>query len=212
MWRRQVILGVLPVALCLAGQYRPGQQISTGSLLVASDKLADPNFAESVVLIVQYDPDEGTVGIVINRRSDITISRIFPKMKRASTDPVYMGGPVGITAVQALLRLPEKADQAAHVMGDVYVTGAKEVIEKSIAARAGPSKFRLYVGYAGWAPGQLEGEIRQGAWSVLNRGPKVVFDEDPDSLWDRLTRESHMQIAFENLIGSRRSQVFVEPG
>jgi putative transcriptional regulator len=206
MWRIIATLGAVAAALCLAGppnrnsellfgQCRSEQQIAIGNILVASEKLADPNFSHTVVLIVQYDQDDGTVGLILNRRADIPLSRIFPKIKHATADPTYLGGPVAITAGQALLRLPNETDQATHVIGDVYVTGKKDLIEKSIASRADPSKFRVYLGYAGWAPGQLETEVRLGAWSVLHLGPKIVFDEDPDSLWSRLVHESHMQIA-----------------
>jgi putative transcriptional regulator len=199
MWGRFSVLSVLAVALCVAGlpaaQYGSEQRLSIGSMLVASEKLADPNFAESVILIVHYDDNDGTVGLIINRRTELPISRIFPKVKHATQDPVYMGGPVAITAVQALLRWPEKTDQATQVIADVFVTGAKELIEKSITSRLDSSKFRIYLGYAGWAPGQLEAEIRLGAWSVVNPEAKIVFDVDPDSLWSRLMRESHMQTA-----------------
>jgi putative transcriptional regulator len=205
VWGRLGLLSPLAVALCLAGlrnnngnsrnaQYR-SEQLSIGNILVASEKLGDPNFAESVVLIVHYDEDDGTVGVIINRRTEVPLSRIFPKAKHATQDPVYMGGPVAITAIQGLLRLPDKTDQATHVMADIFVTGAKDLIEKSIASRLDPSKFRVYLGYAGWAPGQLEAEIQLGAWSVVNPDPKIVFDADPDSLWSRLIQESHMQTA-----------------
>ena len=172
------------------------QQLTVGKILVASEKLADPNFAESVVLIVQFDAEEGTVGLVINRPTQLPISRIFPKTKPADKDPVYMGGPVGITAVQALLRLSERAGQATHVVGDVYLTGAKELMEQSIVSQSDPSKFRLYLGYAGWSAGQLQAEMRLGAWSIISGSSKIIFDRNPDSLWSRLTQSSRMQIAF----------------
>ena len=201
-----VILGILGVTIGLAAlpagetntreaQYKSDQPASVGNLLVASEKLGDPNFAESVILIVQHDEDEGTVGLVINRRTEVPLSRVFPKTKHATADPVYMGGPVETTAVQALLRIPEKADRTAHIVADIYLSGSKELIEKSVESRLDSLKFRLYLGYAGWASGQLEAEIRLGAWSVLNASPKLVFDRDPDSLWSRLTNESKMQIA-----------------
>ncbi|MBV9763136.1 MAG: YqgE/AlgH family protein [Acidobacteriaceae bacterium] len=170
-------------------------QLNTGSLLVASEKLRDPSFAESVVLILEHDTDVGTLGLIINRRTEVPLARIFPDLKGGSTDPVYAGGPVSITAVQALLRLPGEMDGARHVGDDVYATGSKELIEKAVREHTAPSKFRLYAGYAGWAPGQLEAEARLGAWSVLENRSRLVFDADPDSLWPRLTRESHMQIA-----------------
>jgi putative AlgH/UPF0301 family transcriptional regulator len=97
-----------------------------------------------------------------------------------------------VTAAEALLRSSEKPAQARHVLGDVYVTGSKELIEKSVDSQADPSKFRLYLGYAGWAPGQLEAEIRLGAWSFVSGGPDLVFDREPDSLWSRLI---HREIA-----------------
>jgi putative transcriptional regulator len=206
MWGRVILASLLAVAFAVAAmptpegiwhgaEYGSAQQVSVGEILVASEKLADPNFAQSVVLIVHYDDEDGTVGLVINRRTEIPLSRVFPKTKHAPADPVYMGGPVSITAAQALLRLSQKTDQATPVFADVYITGAKELIEKSVASRLDQFKFRLYLGYAGWAPGQLEAEIELGAWSVLHGGPNIVFDQNPDSLWSRLSRESHMQIA-----------------
>ncbi len=186
----------LAAALCLVS--RAGSQtphLAIGNILLSSEKLADPNFAESVVLLVQYDEAEGTVGLIVNRQTEMRLSQIFPKAKHASADPVYMGGPVGIMSAQALVRLPAKEEGATQISGDIYLTGTKDLIEKSIASRLDSSKFRLYLGYAGWAPGQLEMEIRVGAWSVLSGSSKIVFDPRPDSLWSRLVHESHMQIA-----------------
>jgi putative transcriptional regulator len=150
---------------------------------------------------VHFDDDDGTVGLILNRRTDIPLSKLFPKTKHATHDLAYMGGPVAMTAVQALVRLPDKTNEATHVMADIFVTGAKELLENSVASRLDPSKFRVYLGYAGWAPGQLEAEIQLGAWSAVNRDPKIVFDGDPDSLWSRLIHESHMQTAA--LVGPR---------
>ena len=213
---RQAALAV--VAACLvglsqtpglfAGQPSAGPQVNAGDILVASEKLGDPNFAESVVLILEHDGNKGTLGVIINRRSEVPLSRIFPNIKGASADPVYVGGPVSITAVQALLRLPNEMDETTHVLGDVYASGSRQVIEKSVRAHVVPSKFRLYVGYAGWAPGQLEAEIQIGAWMVLPNRSKLIFDDDPDSLWSRLTRESHMQVAASRFsIGPLRSSL-----
>jgi putative transcriptional regulator len=170
---------------------------------VANEKLGDPNFARSIILIVQFDKEVGSVGLIINRQTEIPVSRVFPKMKRAAKDPVYLGGPLEITGVQALLRLPEKPDQAMHVTADTYVTGSKELIEKSVASQRDPSKFRLYLGYAGWAPGQLQAEIRVGAWSLMSGDAGIIFDRDPASLWSRL---NHSQIAVAPLRNFWNSQ------
>ena len=195
MSRELAVMGVLASILCISAQYGTEQRLAVGDILVANEKLGDPNFAQAVILLLQFDRDEGTLGLVINRPSEIPLSRIFPEIKHASADPVYMGGPVGVTTGQALLRLPGKAEQLEHISGDIYATGDKDLIEKSVSSRDPPAKFRLYFGYAGWAPGQLEAEMRLGAWSVLKGRSKLAFDHDPDSLWDRLIRESQTQMA-----------------
>jgi putative transcriptional regulator len=175
-------------------QFTQTQHPAAGQFLVATDKLDDPNFAETVVLIIQYDEDEGTVGVIVNRRSQVPLSKVFSK-KGVTDDPVFAGGPVDLRAVQALLRSPTKPTDAIHIIEDVYATGNKEQIEKSLGSRTGPSKFRVYLGYAGWESGQLEAEIQMGAWSILRATPTTIFDENPDSLWDRLNRQANSQIA-----------------
>lgn len=196
-------IGIGVAAVCFAVPVRIGSlrnaqytsdTVATGKILVADDKLDDPSFAKSVVLIVDSDPDGGTLGVILNRRSDVALSKVFPKIKGAPADPVYMGGPVEIGSGQGLLRSESKPG-TRHIVDDVYATGNQELIESSVAARVNPSKFRLYLGYAGWAPGQLESEIQVGAWAVRAGSASIVFDEDPDSLWSRLNRESHSRIA-----------------
>lgn len=211
--------GALSGALCLpmlfsrtcaitAEQYSPQERLSAGTILVANEKLGDPNFTQAVVLIVQFDKENGSVGLIINRQTAIPVSRVFPKAKQAAKDPVYVGGPLEITRAQALLRLPEKVNAAMHVTGDIYLTASEELIEKSVVSRADPSKFRLYLGYAGWAPRQLEGEIQIGAWSLISGDAGIIFDRDPASLWSRL---SHSQIAVGPLRYFWNSQPALRP-
>ncbi len=169
------------------------ERLSPGTLLVASDKLGDPNFAETIVYLVRRDADEGTLGVVLNRPMDLTLAKAFPSM-HANADPVYDGGPVSPDAVQALLKTTDKPADAEHISGDVYAVVHKTLLEKSITARLPREKFRVYLGYAGWGPGQLENEIQQGAWSTM-RTSKYVFDSDPATLWQRLKRDAESQIA-----------------
>lgn len=206
MMRRMAFVGALAAVILLAGasqrkpkprlvQYGSSDAPAVGRVLVASEKLGDPNFRESVVLIVRFDPEKGTLGLMINRRSKVPLSRIFPEVNGARADPVYLGGPVELSTVQALIRSPSKSGDTIHILGDVYVTASKDLIEKSITSGTESSKFHVYLGYAGWAPDQLEGEMELGAWSVLKTTPDEVFDEDPDSLWSRLSRKAESQIA-----------------
>jgi len=172
-----------------------GQDLAAGKLIVAKPELGDPNFAESVILLIDYDKDKGAVGLILNRRTKVPISRVFPELKAPVSDPVFLGGPVETDAAQALMRASSKPADANHVFADVYATGKKDVIDKSIAAGAKASRFRIYVGYGGWAPGQLEHETELGAWAVIRATPEVVFDDDPDSLWMRMNRATDTRIA-----------------
>jgi len=198
MLGRLLLAVMLSTFVCLAAIFlteaRGGSaRLTPGTLLVASDRLGDPNFAESVVLIIRRDDDGGTLGLVLNRPADVTLAKAFPQL-HATSDPVYEGGPVAPDAVQALLRSSSKPEDAEQVMGNIYSVAHKARLEKSIASRLPAADFRVYLGYAGWGPGQLENEIRQGAWSTAS-GAKYVFDGEPNSLWQRLNRDSQSQVA-----------------
>jgi putative transcriptional regulator len=200
VWRQLAASSALPaIALFALGtravQYSANQELAAGKLLIAKPKLADPNFAESVVLIVQYDEDKGAMGLILNRRMKVSLSRVFPEVKGARTDSVFEGGPVDKSSAQALLRSREKPAGATRVLGDVWATGSKDRIEKSVAAGDAAPTFRLYIGYAGWGPGQMEREIELGGWSVLRATAALVFDDDPDSLWQRLQHQTETRIA-----------------
>ncbi len=183
--------------LLLASAQTPGEQLAPGTILVASEKLTDPHFAETVVLITRREADGGTMGVVLNRPMDLSLAKAFPQM-HANSDPVYDGGPVSPDAVQALLRSSEKPDTAQRVLADIYSIARKALLEKSINDHLDSSKFRVYLGYAGWGPGQLENEVRLGAWTVVN-GTRYVFDSHPDSLWQRLNRDVHSQLALNRM-------------
>jgi putative transcriptional regulator len=94
----------------------------------------------------------------------------------------------------ALFRSPTKPEDAQRVAGDVYETANSEAIEK-MAGGSAPERFHAYVGYCGWGDGQLENEVQVGAWAVLTPDARILFDDDPDSLWQRLDRKSQMRIA-----------------
>lgn len=175
-------------------QFLDIEHLAAGQFVVATEKLGDPNFSQAVVLLVHYDASEGAIGIIVNRKTELTLSKIFPE-KKAAPDPVFEGGPVEIEVVQALIRSATKPANATPLVGDVYETGSKTEIDKAISSHAAPSRFRAFLGYAGWGSEQLEDEIKVGAWSIVRATPNTIFDEDPDSLWDRLNRQANSQIA-----------------
>lgn len=164
--------------------------LAAGSLLVANEDSQDPYFAKSVIVLVHYD-EQGVVGLILNRKTKVEVSRIFPGVPGAKgrSDPVYSGGPVTL-GVMALLRSQNPPDKAAHVFGDVQAIVDKDLLEETVSAGKSPSVFRVYVGYAGWTGPQLRGEIERGYWHVLRGTAGVVFDPDPDTEWERLNRKT----------------------
>lgn len=170
--------------------------LAAGKLLVSSRGLGDPAFAESVVLLVQYD-QHGAVGLMVNRRTQEPISHILKDVDTAKrgSDPVYIGGPVELDAVFALLKSPKKPDEATPVVGEVYLVSAKSPLEKALARGSSDGDVRVYLGYCGWEGGQLENEVRLGGWWIFNASTGVVFDPHPDSVWSRLIGRTETVIA-----------------
>lgn len=171
--------------------------LAVGRLLVASRDLGDPNFAKTVILLVHYDEDKGAVGLVINKRTDVPISRVFHDLKEAGgrNDSVYIGGPVELNSVLALLKSASKPEGAERVFGDVYLISKRDLLSQTLASHTEAAMFHTYLGYAGWGAGQLEHEVELGAWHIVPGDAATVFHADPDSVWPRLIRRTETQIA-----------------
>ncbi|MGA7137038.1 MAG: YqgE/AlgH family protein [Terriglobales bacterium] len=183
-------------AVFLPVQSKNAKDLGTGRLLVASRGLADPFFAKTVVLLVHYDAD-GVAGLILNRRTDVPLSRALEGLKSAKrlSDPVYLGGPVEIPAVFALLQSPAKVEGAQHIFGGVYLISTKSLFEQTISARPDPSGFHVYLGSAGWTKDQLRKEVELGAWFIFQADAGTVFDSDPDSLWSQMIQKTELKSA-----------------
>jgi putative transcriptional regulator len=145
------------------------------------------------------------MGLVINRRTEIPISKVFDDIKGAKgrADPIYLGGPVERSSVRALLRSRSKLTDSLHIFGDVYLISSKTLLERSLADNNSANAMHVYLGYAGWGPGQLEAEVELGAWWIVRGDADAVFDPDPESVWDRLFRRRDLQIALAPVNASR---------
>jgi len=186
----------MPPAVFLPVQSRKPNDLGPGKLLVASRELADPNFAETVILLVHYD-SESVVGLMLNRRTDVPISRVFAQLKAAKdlSDPVYLGGPVETPTVFALLQSRDKLESAEHVFGGVYWISTKTALEKAISSHPGPGAFHVYLGYAGWTTDQLRNEVRLGGWFIFQADMRTVFNANPDSLWHEMIKKTELKMA-----------------
>ncbi len=187
---------IAAAALWQAGAGARAEDLAAGKLLIASRDLLDPNFAQTVILLVRYD-EESVAGIIINRRTQIPISRVFADVKEAKgqSDPIYRGGPVERTAALGLLRSPAKPAEAERVFANVSMITNRTLLDRTIAAGMDPSMFHVYLGYAGWTPQQLQGEVELGAWYVLPANGAAIFDADPETLWYRMIRKTEERIA-----------------
>ena len=186
----------IPPTVFLPVQSKNAKDLGVGRLLVASRDLADPNFAQTVVLLVHYDA-QGVVGLILNRRTHVPLSRVLDGLEAAKnrSDPVYLGGPVETPAVFALLKSPARLEGAEYVFGGVYLIHTKALFEQTISARPDPRVFHVYLGYAGWGNDQLQKEVELGQWFIFPGDEGTVFDSDPDSLWSQMIRKTELKLA-----------------
>ena len=177
-------------------QSNDAKDLGAGKLLVASRGLADPNFVKTVILLVHCD-DQGVVGLILNRRTDVALSRVLEGLQGAKdrSDPAYLGGPVEVPTVFALLQSPAKVEGAEHIFSGVYLISTKTLFEQTLAARPDPQVFHVYLGYAGWTKDQLRKEVELGAWFIFPADITAVFNSDPGSLWPQMIRKTERKYA-----------------
>lgn len=186
----------LSPAIPLSVQSKNPELLGVGKILVAGRNLGDPNFAQTVILLVQYDAD-GVVGLILNRRTELAVSRVlgdYPAAKNRS-DPVYFGGPVDSQQIRALGKSLAKLDGATQICHGVYQIATKSQLEQALTDRAVSKTFHVYLGYAGWHAEQLRKEMELGAWFVFPGDAETIFNSDPDSLWPRMIRKTELQMA-----------------
>ena len=156
-----------------------------GHLLIAGAELWDPNFRRTVVLIGDHD-DEGAVGVILNRPATVAVGDAAPPLAGLvdAGEPLFIGGPVQPQAAVVLAEFvdPERADRL--VVGAIgFLPSEVGPDELGVLRRA-----RVFAGYAGWGPGQLEAELEESSWIVEAATPEDVFAEDPGGLWSRVLR------------------------
>jgi putative AlgH/UPF0301 family transcriptional regulator len=186
----------MPPADFLRVQSKNAKRLGAGKLLVASRNLGDPHFAKTVILLVRYD-DHGVLGLVLNRRTAIPLSRALESVKAAKdrSDPVYLGGPVETPGVFALCQSPAKIEGAEQIFDGVYLITSKPLFEQTLLARPDAGGFHVYLGYAGWTQDQLQKEVELGAWFIFPAEASTVFNAAPDSLWLEMIRMTELRLA-----------------
>ena len=163
---------------------------AAGRLLVATPLLTDPHFGRTVIYLLEHDGG-GTVGVVLNRPSHTPVGQVLPDWHDAVSGPavVFGGGPVQPDGALCLGQLdgdgaPEPPGRQEVVDGVSTVDLDGDVTVIAPLARS----LRVFAGHAGWSPGQLDGELAEGAWWVLPGGPEDLFSEEPRTMWARVLR------------------------
>lgn len=179
---------VLALACLLAPACATAQQHlpANGVLLVAKPSLTDRNFSQTVVLVTQTE-DGSTVGVIINRPTTLKLSEFLSDELPTGNyrEPIYFGGPVMLNALVSLFRSETPpAAPAFHVLKDVYLTMHQDNIESLL--KDATARYRIYAGFSGWVPRQLESEMMRNSWYFLPADEATVFRGKTDGLWEEL--------------------------
>jgi putative transcriptional regulator len=174
----------------------------TGRLLVATPELGDGTFERSVVLLLDHD-EEGALGVVINRPTPVGVAEVLPTWQPLATEPgvLFQGGPVALDSALGLAVVPG-GDEDVEPVGWRRVVGRLGLVDLDAPPEvlaADVVRLRIFAGYAGWGAGQLEEELRQGAWYVVPAHPGGGFDDafsaTPDLLWRAVLRRQGGDLA-----------------
>jgi putative transcriptional regulator len=156
----------------------------TTILLLARAELPDPNFKDSVVLVMN-NIGPAPEGVIINRPTSIAVSHLFPDIERLAQldDKLYFGGPVEIEAVSFLFRAEAPPEHALQVLDGVYFSTDRELLLNLLGRDKPMDGLRIFIGHSGWGPGQLEAEIARGDWTLAPADPDAVFGPRPEHPW-----------------------------
>jgi putative transcriptional regulator len=165
-----------------------------GRLLVATPLIGDPNFERTVILLLAHG-DAGAFGVVLNRPSGTDVAEIIPEWEEAAAEPklMFIGGPVGANAVIGLGR-PGSDEEPSSWQPLVHGIGTVDL--NASADATATAEVRLFAGSAGWATGQLEDELAEGAWWLVDVAAEDVFSAEPLGLWPRVLRRQHGALAW----------------
>ncbi len=166
---------------------KSSETLAPGKFLVARGFMRDPNFSGTVIYLLKYNL-QGALGVIVNRPTEIMLSDALPHIDWLKDSPIklFLGGPVERTKLILLALSKEPIEGAMRVRGNLYMGWDVNLFREFFNAQSGDiSAVRAYGGYAGWAPGQLAGEVERGGWRVIDADEAEIF-RDTSRLWFRL--------------------------
>ncbi len=163
--------------------------LGKGLFLIATPGLRDPNFQQTVILLCEHGPD-GALGVVVNRPTQITIPEVLPHVPilEGQHHKVFAGGPVQQNNLLILYRTPEGRDDSHHIFDGVYLGGHAKALDDLLRDPSSLANMRAFMGYSGWAPGQLEHEMQSGSWLTQPADSAAMFEADHRRFWSTRLR------------------------
>jgi len=188
-----ILTCLLAAASLLPAAVEADSRPASGKLLVATGEVQGELFANTVVLLLHYD-ETGAFGLVVNRPTAVQPVEVLGDDEAIADyrGTLFWGGPVHMDSLRALQLTDSPHVEAEKIIESVYLVSYEEALEEG---PADTSRLRLFIGYAGWAPGQLDSEMARGSWRVLPASSELVFDADPQTLWKRLAPAQEQRAA-----------------
>ena len=168
-----------------------GNELRHGRVLISEPFIEDPNFKRSVVFLTEHSDEMGSVGFVLNQRTDLAVNMVMEELPGLTTS-LFQGGPVELDRLNYLHSF-ESLDGASEIIPGVYFGGKFEsVLEGINSNKYTADKIKFFVGYSGWAPGQLQVEIEDKSWIIADLEAKDILDSDlvDNDLWKKAIKKS----------------------
>ncbi len=157
-----------------------------GVFLVAKPSIDGGPFWQSVVLLLAHG-DGGTLGVIVNRATEVPLSQVLSDFEKGSADPsLHFGGPVGLDGLLYLFESDDPPKDVNSVLSGVFYSGDRKLLGKLLKKKEGRGRLKVYLGHAGWSPGQLQGEIARGSWTLVPADAFTLFQKSPEAIWPEL--------------------------
>ena len=182
--------GILLCSLLVPGSVTPSvgdERQVLGFFLVASEDIKDPRFKEAVILVTPHHRGE-VVGVVVNKPTETAVSTLFPQsdLKDEHARQVYFGGPLSKQSVLFLISSKKQPEASLRIFDNVFLSTDSKVLQQVLRHPKPFAGLRVFSGYAGWKPGQLEAEVEEGYWLLREADTEILFNTEPGLMWRKL--------------------------
>lgn len=158
---------------------------ASGSILISDPFLPDVHFNRTVILLLEHE-ENGSFGLVLNHKLESSLSEVLENLPAGSALPLFKGGPVQLDTLHYIHSAPSIVPGAKEVIPGVLWGGDFDVVKMQVnLGMIHPGNFRFFLGYSGWAGGQLQDEIEEGSWIISHLTPQDIFDQDSQHLWKK---------------------------